>query len=181
MKNAKVFEVDHPPTQEYKKLRVRDTMGEPPANVIYAPVDFARQTLQEVLPGLGYSTSQNTFFVLEGVTMYLTEEQNLETLRFVAEYSGPDSLILFNIQTPEFQNLQSTAAFKHFAEEAGEPWIFNANEDTAANLVEKAGLKLESCRNFGELFIKYLPFAGAPNSYLGSRRTERSFCLAINP
>jgi methyltransferase (TIGR00027 family) len=36
------MEVDYPPTQEYKKRRVKEILGKPPATVSYVPMDFRR-------------------------------------------------------------------------------------------------------------------------------------------
>src|SRR5581483_8650226 len=74
LKEVKVFEVDRPATQALKKERVRDAIGEPPSNLAYVPIDFQHEELLEVLLRHGYDPQQRTFFVLEGVTMYLPEE-----------------------------------------------------------------------------------------------------------
>jgi len=46
---TRVFEVDFPPTQEDKKRRVKTALGKVPGNVTYVGIDFAKQTLDEVL------------------------------------------------------------------------------------------------------------------------------------
>src|SRR3989442_15415900 len=45
----KVIEVDSAVTQEWKRRRVEAALGGLPANVTYAPMDFTRETLGDVL------------------------------------------------------------------------------------------------------------------------------------
>ena len=45
---AHVFEVDFPPTQEYKKKRVKEVVGSLPAHVRYVPIDFTKDDLKTV-------------------------------------------------------------------------------------------------------------------------------------
>ena len=47
----------------------------------YAPIDFNTQKLEDVLPPLGYDRKQKTFFLLEGVVMYVVEPGNVDELR----------------------------------------------------------------------------------------------------
>ena len=73
LRSAKVFEVDFPPTQEYKKLRVREVLGHAPKNVVFVPIDFDRGDLGKVIRAAGYRPDRKTAFVWEGVTYYIPE------------------------------------------------------------------------------------------------------------
>ena len=95
LKAARVFEVDQPSTQEYKKRRIRETGIEVPPNLTYVAVDFRHDKLGDVLAAAGYDSSQRTFFIWEGVTMYLPEAAVEETLRWVAA-QAPGSTIIFD-------------------------------------------------------------------------------------
>jgi methyltransferase (TIGR00027 family) len=90
------FEVDFPPTQEYKKIRVREIFGWPPDGVVYVPIDFQKDNLVATLQNAGYQRNQRTFFIWEGVTYYLREAEVDSTLRFVAAESAPGSSIVFD-------------------------------------------------------------------------------------
>ena len=85
-----------PPTQEYKRRRVAEVTGPSPANLVYVPIDFTRQTLADVLPPAGYRRDRQTFFIWEGVTMYIPNETVLSTMRFIAGNSAPDSSVAFD-------------------------------------------------------------------------------------
>src|SRR5215216_3723653 len=81
--HVRIFEVDRPATQALKRHRVNEVLGGPPANLTYVPIDFQHEDLLDVLKRHGYDASQRTFFILEGVTMYLPENAARDTLRFV--------------------------------------------------------------------------------------------------
>jgi len=93
----RVFEIDHPATQAHKKeLLAASGIG---GDVALVPVDFTRQTVQAELPRAGWDASQPTLFSWLGVTNYLTREQVLATLRFVAS-QPKGSEIVFDVSTP---------------------------------------------------------------------------------
>ena len=66
LRGVRVFELDLPPTQEYKNTRPRRA-GALPDHVTYAPIDFTTQELAAVLAAAGYDRKQVTTFIWEGV------------------------------------------------------------------------------------------------------------------
>jgi methyltransferase (TIGR00027 family) len=93
---VKVFEVDHPATQQVKMKRVERLLGRLPHHVVFVPVDFEEEKLHHKLFDKGYDRNKKTFFIWEGVTYYLTAKAVDETLAFVVENSGLDSSIIFD-------------------------------------------------------------------------------------
>jgi methyltransferase (TIGR00027 family) len=93
---VRVFEVDHPATQEMKMQKVKKILGYLPDYVVYVPVDFETQRLDDRLIESGYSKDLRTLFIWEGVIYYLTPESVDETLDFVANNSGGGSSIIFD-------------------------------------------------------------------------------------
>jgi O-methyltransferase involved in polyketide biosynthesis len=51
------------------------------ANVVYAPIDFPRDSLGETLRRPGFQPGRKTCYICEGVSMYVPEEGMKETLR----------------------------------------------------------------------------------------------------
>ena len=96
----RIFEIDHPATQEWKRERLRDAGIAVPDSVFYAPVDFERQTIAEGLAQAGFDFAAPTFFAWLGVVLYLTRDAVVETLRFVAEQTGASSEIVFDYPEP---------------------------------------------------------------------------------
>lgn len=80
----RIFEVDHPATQAWKRQRLADAAIPLPACLTFAPVDFERETLAEGLAAAGFDPAQQTFFTWLGVVPYLTEQAIWSTLGFIA-------------------------------------------------------------------------------------------------
>jgi len=93
---VKVFEVDHPATQEVKMKRVGRLLGRLPDYVVFVPVDFEEERLHHKLFEKGYNRNKKTFFIWEGVTYYLTAKAVDETLAFMVENSGLGSSVIFD-------------------------------------------------------------------------------------
>jgi methyltransferase (TIGR00027 family) len=169
LKNARVFEVDQPSTQEYKKRRIRETGIEVPPNLTYVPVDFRHDKLGDVLAAAGYDSSRRTFFVWEGVTMYLPEAAVEETLRWVAA-QAPGSTIIFdfvgakiiqfmaNVDLNLLPEVAKQAVGRLLKLEAGEPWIFGMPDASEGEFLGKLGLELREAFPIGgeESLKRYL-------------------------
>jgi methyltransferase (TIGR00027 family) len=80
----RIFEVDHPATQTWKRQRLADAGIALPGNLTFAPVDFERETLADGLAAAGFDLRQQTFFTWLGVVPYLTERAVFATLAYVA-------------------------------------------------------------------------------------------------
>jgi methyltransferase (TIGR00027 family) len=93
--SSRVFEVDLPATQKWKRDCLRLGGIEEPASLTFAPVDFERSTLAEGLTAARFSDNEPAFFSWLGVTMYLEEDSVLDTLRFVSSLR-PESRIVFD-------------------------------------------------------------------------------------
>lgn len=97
----RIFEVDHPATQEWKRQRLADAAITIPDSLTFAPTDFERETLSDGLAAAGFDSLQETFFTWLGVVPYLTQDAFWSTLRFIVglrngahvvfDYSNPPS------------------------------------------------------------------------------------------
>ena len=84
----RVFEVDHPATQAWKR-ELLSAAGIPlPAWLTFAPLDFESEQLEGRLPEAGLDPAQPAFFTWLGVVPYLTEEAVWSTLRFIGGLPG---------------------------------------------------------------------------------------------
>src|SRR5579872_5249364 len=82
-KGLRVFEVDHPATQAWKRERIAATIADPPA-LNFVAVDFEKQSFVDELIKAGFDAQAPAFFMWLGVTPYLTREAIAATLRAVA-------------------------------------------------------------------------------------------------
>ena len=92
---VRVFEVDHPATQQEKRRKLGVIFGKTPNHVTYIPVDFNEETLGK-LYDFGFQKQRKTLFIWEGVTYYLADESVESTLKFVVKNSGEGSSIIFD-------------------------------------------------------------------------------------
>jgi methyltransferase (TIGR00027 family) len=132
-----VFEVDHPDTQAAKRSALGQ--GEWPANVRFVEVDFERDALDDCLQQAGWDAGAPTFWSWLGVTMYLTDDAVMETMRFVANGAAGTTIVMnFTVHddevTPDDLALRRVGA--QGVAQQGEPWI---NFYRPAELVEQVG------------------------------------------
>ena len=96
MENVKVFEIDHPTTQQYKTRKIKEIFKSNLENVVYVPVDFESEKISEELFKKGYNSSLRTLFLMEGFIYYITPEAVAETLSFIVKNSGKGSAVIFD-------------------------------------------------------------------------------------
>ena len=122
----RVFEVDHPATQEWKRKLISQAHLKTPGSLIYVPVDFERERLADRLIANGFRADEPAFFSWLGVTMYLSHEAIEETLRFVAQSMVTRGGIVFDyLNTPARWDLLRRWGLKVLMRQvaaAGEPW-----------------------------------------------------------
>jgi methyltransferase (TIGR00027 family) len=122
----RVFEVDHPATQSWKRRRLAGLGVELPARLVFAPVDFEQQTLREGLELAGFESGQLAVFSWVGVTMYLTLDAIHATLATMARCRPGTRVVLTYNQPPAVlagSTAQIAAAFAGLAADMGEPFI----------------------------------------------------------
>lgn len=134
----KVFEVDFPATQAWKREWVANAGIPVPDSLTYAPVNFEHETLAEGLARAGVDATRPTIFAWLGVVPYLTREAIMANLAVVAGFPA-GSAIIFDYAEPR-ENLSPVARAiaderaKRVAE-MGEPWLsFFQPADLAADL-----------------------------------------------
>jgi methyltransferase (TIGR00027 family) len=182
-RGATVFEVDFPPTQELKKLRVRELMGTPPDNVVFVPIDFAAEELGPVLRKAGYQSDRKTVFIWEGVTYYLTESAVEATLRFVAGSSSPGSTIVFDYESDRaVRGDHDDEALKQAMVRLarwGEPHVFGLPVGNTRPFLERLGLTVASDLGPQELTRLYL--TRKDGTRLGDEAWYFGVCVARVP
>jgi len=140
---ARVFEVDHPLTSAEKRKRLARIGHGRNAHVTYVPVDFDHERMPDRLREAGFDPAQRTFFLWEGVSVYLTAAAVDEVLAFVGS-AAKGSSIAFDYMLEESLHSPTDATRKQLdvAAKAGEPYRFGVGEGGVARLVERHGLRL---------------------------------------
>jgi len=151
LEDTVVIEIDYGVTQQYKKRRVAAALGDAPANVIYAPIDFARESLGSVLRRCGFQPARQTYYICEGVSFYVPEEGMKETLRAIAAESAPGSTLLLeyiNRGGLELLRKYPTGMIKN-AFDWGEPFVFGVPDGQDREFFLEAGLELGETLKIG--------------------------------
>ena len=157
----RVFEVDHPATQAWKRKRLSDVGIIIPAMMTFASVDFENDDLGHGLRNAGFDPDRPAFFIWLGVVPYLRRTAIAATLRYIA--SVPESEVVFDYSEPlENYPLEGRAkiiALAAYAAEIGEPWI--SHFDPAEIAQELRGYGFGDIEDLGtaQMAIRYL---GAP-------------------
>jgi len=80
----RVFEVDHPATQQWKRELLQTNSIAIPESLTYAPVDFECESLPDRLLQAGFDPDRPAFFAWLGVVPYLTLAAFRATMAFLA-------------------------------------------------------------------------------------------------
>ena len=96
MEKIRVYDIDQPGTQEWKRECLMEHGHEFPASLEFVPADLEHETVLEVLDRSSFRKNQRVFFSWLGTLMYLTPEAIFGTLRSFAEALAPGSEIVFD-------------------------------------------------------------------------------------
>ena len=138
---VRVFEVDYPATQDWKRERLKQADLAVPDTLTFAPVDFERQSLADGLAAAGFQANRPAFFQWLGVVPYLTREAISQTLDFIA--AVPESEVVFDYGEP-FENYSeerraNVMAVAERAAARGEPWLSHFDPAQMSDMLRKAG------------------------------------------
>jgi methyltransferase (TIGR00027 family) len=140
----RVFEVDHPATQEWKRRLLAAAGITPPEFLTYVGVDFEKENLTARLAAAGFDPARPAFVSWLGVSMYLTAAAVSAALSAFAEFAPGSELVMEYALPPgaRDETAETMAGFAlAAAAERGEPWLtFHTPEEITA-LLERHGLR----------------------------------------
>jgi len=140
----KVFEVDHPATQAWKRARLAEAGVVIPPGLAYAPVDFERDELMERLAAAGFDSGVRSFFTWLGVVPYLTEAGVTATLRAIGALPGGSEVVFDYSDPPETLPEQARALHAEWAARIaglGEPFLSHFEPAPLAGLLRRLGFE----------------------------------------
>ncbi|VVB69127.1 Leucine carboxyl methyltransferase [uncultured archaeon] len=143
LNKIRIFEVDHPDTQDVKIEKIKKIFGGLPEHVVYVPVDFESEDLGMKLLEKGYNKSQKTLFVMEGLVMYIPPKAVDETLSFIVRNSGEGSCIIFDYYPQSVvdgtSELEAAKNIRNFVISQGEPLQFGIEEGAVEAFLKRRG------------------------------------------
>jgi len=121
LESRTVFEVDHPATQRYKRKRIGGRT--PRSDLRYVTVDFEKDRFAAELERTGFRPDEPSFWIWEGVAMYLPLDVIHETLAQLTSLSAAGSELAITYRVPGMLPFGALgqAAIPFLFRAAGEP------------------------------------------------------------
>ena len=172
----RVFEVDHPVTQAWKRSCLEKAAIPIPASLTFVSVDFERQMMSDALRQSGFKSDELTFISWLGVIRYLSREAVISVLTSIFSSMRAGSEIVFDCGPPP-SLLQRLRELPH---QTIANWTFK-NNGFRPNYFDPASLKCDLKRIgfadvqlFGstEINVRYC------NDRTDGLRVPANFCLA---
>lgn len=156
----RVFEVDFPATQEWKRALLVDASIQSSDTVNFVPLDFEHRTLADGLLGAEFNPHEAAFFGWLGVVPYLTREAFRATLQTVARQAAGTGVCFDYALAPDSLGPQRRAVFDVLAARvaaAGEPFqLFFTPEELEAELRDAGFRRIEQVgsEQLNELYFR---------------------------
>jgi methyltransferase (TIGR00027 family) len=122
----RIFEVDHPASQQAKLARLSAAGVAIPSNVEHVAIDFETTPLRDGLLRSTFDPGAPAFVSWLGVMVYLTLSASDAVFAFVATLPPPSEIVFTFSAPPEPGNPDALAAR---AAEVGEPWLTRIEPD----------------------------------------------------
>jgi methyltransferase (TIGR00027 family) len=134
----RVFEVDFPATQQWKREMLAEAGIAIPANLTFVPLDFEHKTLVEGLAEAGFDAGEPAFFGWLGVVPYLTLDAFRATLAAIGQMPAGTAVTFDYVLSPDTFSPERRQIFERLAkrvEAAGEPFrLFLAPDELEREL-----------------------------------------------
>lgn len=160
LRGRPVYEVDFPATSRRKARIVANHLRNlPQATVRLVEIDFQTESLRDRLLASGFRAQARSFFVWEGVSMYLTREAVKATLRTVAELGGPHTEIAsdfwYLVDQPDLAStaLRMSPSLLHLV---GEPVTFGIHPEDVGPFLERLGFHVVELADAPMLEARYV-------------------------
>jgi len=159
----KVFEVDQPGIQIWKKNRLKTLNIDLPRNLTFVPVDFEKQNLLDELRKAGCRLDTPIFFSMLAVTHFLTEDSVFQTLRNIVSLPAGTEIVFSYILLDSLLD-KAAQQVVDMGKKSPEPWISQFDPIILAKQLK--GMGFTEVKDFGP--------KDAADLYLSSRSDEIS-------
>jgi methyltransferase (TIGR00027 family) len=140
-----VFEIDHPATQAFKRERLRHASLAEPAHLHFVPADLERESVSDALARTAHEPTRTSFFAWPGVTMYLTRDAIMATLRSVRSASSIGSELVFDYFEPQAFAVDAPLRVRSTVQRAGqqgEPMLSGFDSSRLPSDLKSVGFRL---------------------------------------
>lgn len=157
-RTLRVFEVDHPATQAWKRDRAASLALPISGNHLFVPIDFETEALDGCLDSAGFDWSRPALFSCVGTTMYLNADFVEATLRVVASCARGSQIAFSYNQDVQFVDdigREFLAAITPRVAEGGEPVRTSFSPSHMENIVVRSGLTVVDHPTTDDLITRY--------------------------
>ena len=145
--SLRVFEVDFPATQQWKRELLAEATIALPSNLTFVPLDFEHKPLAEGLAEAGFDAGAAAFFGWLGVVPYLTLEAFRSTLATIGRLPAGSAVSFDYAFAPETLSPKRRMVFDTLAKrvaDAGEPFrLFFAPDELEIELRSSGFRRIE--------------------------------------
>ena len=164
----RVYEVDRPASQAWKRARLAEAGLTPPASTSFVGINFETQKLGASLTDAGVNLQEPVFFMWLGVVPYLTRDAIIATLNVIATIPGSE--VVFDYSEP-LENFPPDRRLKleelaTRASAIGEPWLSYFDPAELSNLLHASGFDAVEDLGIPDIETRYLG-AESSNSEAG--------------
>ena len=157
--NVTLFELESQHTQNAKINQLKKRKISVPKKVIFIPIDFNKESIEEKLDQAGFQRGKKSLFILEGLIMYLDDAAVESTFELIKNYAGSDSLLVFDTIYASVLREEHL----YYGEEeiyatvknAEEKWTFGIERKDIQSFLQKRGFQLLEQLNSQSLEQKY--------------------------
>ncbi|MEN6390949.1 MAG: class I SAM-dependent methyltransferase [Syntrophomonas sp.] len=175
----RVFEIDHPAMQAFKRERLAELGWEKPEHLNFVPVDFTKDSLSTALEQSSYDPQSKSFFCWLGVTMYLTRDEVFATLRSIADIACAGSSVVFDyFHNDAFIPSKGDSKELELREklhQMGEPQKTGFDPAALASDIMPLGLRLHE--NLGPSDIQERYFQGQTDGYCAAANVHLAWAV----
>jgi methyltransferase (TIGR00027 family) len=125
-RSVRIFEIDHPATQRWKRERLASAGIAIPANLSFVPIDFETSSLVDALRIADFNFAGTSFYSWLGVTQYLTPSAISGMLQFVVSLPRSSEIVfsfIVPLETLSGTEAEALALASRKSAEVGEPWL----------------------------------------------------------
>ena len=138
----RVFEVDYPATQSWKRRQLECAGIAIPSSLTFVPTDFEEQSLGSALDSSGFQNGEISFFSWLGVTPYLTAEAAMATLAFIGSLPAGSGVVFdYAVERSSLDSVEQLAidALASRVARAGEPFRLFLDPRALNRMLRAAG------------------------------------------
>jgi len=155
----RVFEVDHPATQKWKRKRITDVGWEVPPNLVFASCDFEQEDSVSALAAAGFERRLPALVSLFGVIIYLTADATKAMLTGLATLASGSEVTLTYESPPDGADPVVQETYDKVSpviDATAESFVGYYQESEMEALVRAAGFRNAIHHTIDELNARYL-------------------------